>query len=217
MSHERKSGDQSRGECCGGNLLRGNTMRVAVRLSFVLLLLAGCGSGADAPEFVASDDVQPSLVLTPPPPATANAQGPTQAIADATITVADVQYAVVAGQTIVRRGGVAVPLSALKRGDSAVVKGAPAADGSLVAQTVDVYLLPTPFPEWVTIKALIAVGADSITVLGQTFRVDAHTLIVRAGRTVVPLTNLRNGEAASVTGRPSLDNSLLASSINVGN
>ena len=152
-----------------------------------------------------------------PPPATANAQGPIAAIGDATITVATVQYAVVAGQTIVRRGGVAVPWSALKQGDSTVVKGAPAADGSLVAQTVDVYLLPRPFPEWVTIKAPIAVGADSITVLGQTFRVDAHTLIVRAGRTVVPLTNLRNGEAASVTGRPSLDNSLLASSINVGN
>jgi len=142
------------------------------------------------------------------------AQGPL-AIGDATVTVATVQYAVVAGQTIIRRNGVAVPLSGLRQGDSAVVKGGPAADGSLVAQSIDVYLLPRPLPEWVTLKGPIAVGPDSITALGQTMRVDAHTLIVRAGRTVVPLSNLRTGEAATVTGRPGVDGSLLALVINV--
>jgi len=69
----------------------------------------------------------------------------------------------------------------------------------------------------VTVKGPIAVGSDSIVVLGQTFHVDAHTLIVRAGRTIVPLSNLRNGERASVSGKTLADNSLLAVMISVGN
>lgn len=193
-------------------------MRVAVPSSLVaLLLLAGCGAGADAPMSVGQDESQPALVLVPPSPATAMAQGPLTAIGEASVTVATVQYAVVAGQTIIRRQGVAAPLSALQQGDSAVVKGSPAADGGLVAQSVDVYVLPRPLPEWITLKAAVAVGPDSVTVLGQTMQVDAHTLIVRAGRTVVPLANLRTGEAATATGRPGVDRSLLATTINAGN
>jgi hypothetical protein len=198
--------------------MRENTMRVAVRSSSVLLLLlAGCGSGADASVDAAQGDNPSALAQPASPSPTAMAQGPITAIADATVTVATVQYAVVAGQTIVRRNGVAVPFSAVRQGDSAVVKGGPAADGSLVAQSIDVYVLPRPFPEWVTVKGPVAVGPDNVTDVGQTMRVDAHTLIVRAGRTVVPLSNLRTGEAATVTGRPGVDRTLLASSINVGN
>lgn len=144
------------------------------------------------------------------------AQGPIEAVDDATITVASIQYLVVKGQTIVRLGGVPVPFAQLAQGDNAVVKGGPAIDGNLVAQAVDVYRLPRPFPEQVTVKGPIAVGPDSIVVLGQTLHVDAHTLIVRAGRTVVPLSNLRNGEAASVSGKTGVDNALLAVVINVG-
>ena len=49
----------------------------------------------------------------------------------------------------------------LARGDNAVVKGGPAIDGNLVAQSVDVYRLPRPFPEQVTVKGPIAVGLDA--------------------------------------------------------
>jgi hypothetical protein len=183
----------------------------------MLLLFTGCGSGADAPATVAGDDSQPALLTSLAPPATAMAQGPVQAVDDASITVASIQYLVVKGQTVIRRGGVAVPFAELARGDNAVVKGGPAIDGNLVAQSVDVYRLPRPFPEQVTVKGPIAVGLDSIVVLGQTFHVDAHTLIVRAGRTIVPLSDLRNGEPASVSGKTLADNSLLAVMISVGN
>jgi uncharacterized protein DUF5666 len=183
----------------------------------MLLLLAGCGAGAAAEDGnqdspVAGADL---TVLSPPPPA-ALAQGPIEALGNPTITVSSIQYFVVAGQTIVRRSGVAVPFFGLKQGESAVVKGGPDADGAPVAQVIDVYVLPRPLPKQVTVKGPIAVGPDSVTVVDQTLHVDAHTLIVRAGRTIVPLSNLQNGEAATVSGRPNTDGSLLAVIINVG-
>jgi hypothetical protein len=146
----------------------------------------------------------------PAPPPAALAQGPIEALGQATITVASIQYSVEAGQTIIRRGGVAVPFSSLKQGESAAVKGAPSADGSLVAQVIDVLLVRVALPKLAIIKGAVAVRSDSITVIGQTVRVDAHTLILRGGRTVVPLSNLRDGEAVNLTARPGADGSLLA-------
>jgi hypothetical protein len=151
----------------------------------------------------------------PPPPAAVMAQGPIEALGDATITVAGIQYAVTA-QTIVRRGGGAVPFSALKRGESAAVKGAPAG-GILVAQVIDVLLVRIPLQTLVDVRGPIDhVGSDSVTVVGQVLRVDPHTLIIRTGTTVVPLSNLLVGEAAHVTGK-SVNGGLLAQVIYLAN
>jgi hypothetical protein len=204
-------------------------MPVDVRSSCVLLLLlAACGSGAGAPGLVTQDDNQSPDVIGmatgfeqqilaagyPPPPPAALAQGPIEALGNATITVSSIEY-VVTGQTIIRRGGVAVPFSSLKEGESAAVKGAPPVERDPVAQVIDVLLVRVPLPKLAILKGQVTVGSDSITVLGQTVRVDAHTLILRGGRTIVPLSKLQNGEAANVTGRPSADSSLLALNIYV--
>jgi hypothetical protein len=190
-------------------------MKAVVRSPFVLLLLiAACGSGTEA-EVQDSTVTAEVTVLPAPPPPSASAQGPIQARDDANVTVASVRYAVVAGQTVIRRGGVVVPFSVVQPGDSAYVKGSPAADGTLVAQVVDVVLVSSPLPMIVGMNGPIAVGADSITILGQTVRVDAHTLIIRGGRTIVPLSNLRQGETAQVSAKPGADGRLLAMIIGV--
>jgi Domain of unknown function (DUF5666) len=201
-------------------------MPVQVRSFFVLLLLlAACGSGAGAPELVGEDDPQlpdaaamaapagqqaANVGVPGPPPPAALSQGPIEVLGSATIQVATVQYAVVTGQTIVRRGGVPVSLSELKQGDSAAVKGGPTADGSVVAQVIDVLLVPRPLPKLVILKGPVTAGSDSVTVVGQAVRVDANTLILRGGHTIVPVSSLRNGEPIQMTCRPGADGSLLA-------
>jgi hypothetical protein len=195
----------------------------------LFLLLAACGSGTGAPELVTQDDDQlPDLIgaatagqmLTvglPAPPPTAQAQGPIQVLGNSTIIVASVPFAVEEGQTIVRRGGVAVPFSSLKQGESAAVRGAPTRDGRLLAQAIDVLLVRVPLPKLALLKGPVDVQSDHVALLGQLVRVDTHTLILRAGRTVVPLSNLREGEPANLTSRPGADGSLVAMTIYLGN
>jgi Domain of unknown function (DUF5666) len=191
-------------------------MSVAVRWSVVAsLLLAACGSGSEAEIQDSGVTAEATTTFPAPLPASAAAQGPIEAFGDATLTVATIRYSVVAGQTIIRRGNVVVPFAALKQGDSASVKGAPAADGTLVAQAIDAFAFSRSLPKLTTLVGAIAVGADSVTVLGQTLRVDAHTLIVRGGRTLVPLSNLRPGEPAQVNGAVGADGILRATMISV--
>jgi riboflavin synthase alpha subunit len=150
----------------------------------------------------------------PPPSPSVMAQGPIEALGTSSVTVAGTQFPVTA-QTIIHHGAAAVPFSELKLGQSVVVKGAPVADGSLVAETIEVVLVPMPLPKLLTVKGAIgAIGSDSVTVLGIRLQVDAHTLILR-GDTVVPLSNLRVGEAAQVSGKIAADKSKLALVIRV--
>jgi hypothetical protein len=134
-----------------------------------------------------------------PPPAAAAAQGPIEAVDAMTITVAGIQFSVT-DATVIRRNAGPVPFSDLKVDQSVVVKAKPDG-GRLVAQTIDVLLVPRPLPKLVSLSGPIdSVTSNTLTVLGQVLEADAKTLILR-GNNIVPFSSLRQAERAQVTGK----------------
>jgi hypothetical protein len=167
-------------------------------------LQVGDTADADAMKRIDGSLLAKVVQVFRPPPAAAAAQGPIEAVDEAvdatTITVAGIQFSVT-GTTVIRRNAALVPFSDLKREQSVVVKAKPGVGGRLVAQTIDVLLVPRPLPKLVSLSGPIdSVTSNTLTVLGQVLEADAKTLILR-GNNIVPLSSLRQGERAQVTGK----------------
>ena len=110
-----------------------------------------------------------------------------------------------------------MPFSELKVDQSVVVRAKPGDGSRLVAQTIDVLLVPRPLPKLVSLSGPIdSVTSNTLTVLGQVLEADAKTLILR-GNNIVPLSSLRQEERAQVTGKIIVGTGLFAVVIHVAN
>ncbi|HEY4885001.1 MAG TPA: DUF5666 domain-containing protein [Myxococcales bacterium] len=179
-------------------------------------LQVGDTANADAVKRIDGSLLAKVVHVFRPPPAAAAAQGPIEAVDATTITVAGIQFSVT-NATVIRRNAALVPFSDLKVDQSVVVKAKPGDGGRLVAQTIDVLLVPRPLPKLVSLSGPIdSVTSNTLTVLGQVLEADAKTLILR-GNNIVPLSSLRQGERAQVTGKIIVGTGLFAVVIHVAN